>query len=544
MRYHLSVTTSSPAPPPDAESVLARVIDYSTLYESWSRRLWDLGAVLSLRELHESCAWVEEGALHQRAVDWQKTRLQPLLGPDRALGNGLLRRELTELLRGDLHAPSPRVRRLADLIETIDAGYLDRHAAALDAGSAMRVERLARTLTSHLLDSGFSMPFVHHWAHSHLGKGMPVSDLLRSAQTDLNRGMQQYEVLLPCLKIPQRQTLTEGVFSYRPRRQAVAWLEEHQHPLPTFTVDGAFCFTVEARDPYSAADQARELAERLMARDAFGAQPKHLELADVLYVECIPSALPLQRNSRFSRVPSLLREAQMYTVTAERGRLDAALELAAPLNHGSIAAAASGAWSAAESLLFNAADQTGGGERGRVVVATRLAELVACSWPRAELTALSYRLDPNSDPALDARLEQAGTNQERAAVLEQALRDGTAATPAQSPRTASDTRALQRMTQLVANPAPLLTEIALICETSFRRLYRSRNVTAHAGATSALAHAATLRVSAPLLGAALDRMAHAYLVRRVDPLVLAAQAHNSLLLVGDPLGRPLTELLE
>jgi hypothetical protein len=538
------MTTPPLAPPPDAEAVLTRVIDYSTLYEAWPRRLWDLGAVLSLKELHESCAWVAEGALHQPAVDWQKARLLPLLGPDRALGDGLLRRELTNLLKGPLQAPSTTVRRLADLIETVDAGYLARHAAALDAGSAMSVERLARTLTSHLLDSGFSMPAVRRWAQGHLGNGLSASELLRSAQTDLELGLQRYEVLLPCLKIPQRQTLTEGVASYRPRRQAIAWLKEHGHPLPSFDVDGAFCFTVEARDPYTAADQARELAERLLARDAFGAQSKHLEFADVLYAEHVAQALPLRRDSRFGRVPSLLQEAQMYTVTSERGRLDAALELAAPLNHGSIAAAVSGAWSAAESLLFSAADQTGDDDRGRVVVATRLAELVACSWPRAELTALSYRLDPTSDPALHARLEQAGTNQERAAVLEQALRDGTAATPVQSTRTASDTRALQRMQQLVADPAPLLSEVAHICETSFRRLYRSRNVIAHAGATSALAHASTLRVSAPLLGAGLDRIAHAYLVRRVDPLVLAAQAHNSLLLVGDPLGRPLTELLE
>lgn len=307
------------APLPDAEAVLTRVIDYSTLYEAWPRRLWDLGAVLSLRELHESCAWVAEGALHQPAVDWQKTRLLPLLGPDRALGDGVLRRELTNMLKGPLQAPSVTVRRLADLIETVDAGYLARHATALEAGAAMSVERLARTLTSHLLDSGFSMPAVRRWAQGHLGNDLSASELLRNAQIYLDGGLQRYEVLLPCLKIPQRQTLAEAVASYRPRRQALAWLKEHGHPLPAFDVDGAFCFTVEAHDPYTAADQARELAERLMARDAFGAQSKHLELADVLYAEHVAQALPLRRDSRFGRVPSLLQEAQMYTVTAERG---------------------------------------------------------------------------------------------------------------------------------------------------------------------------------------------------------------------------------
>jgi hypothetical protein len=520
------------------------VVDYSTSYEAWPRRLWDLGTVLALRELHESCAWVAEGALHQPAVDWQKRGLLGLLGPQRALGDGHLRRALTEILKGTLQAPSATVRRLADLIDLIDAGYLSRHASELDSGAVMSVERLARTVSSHLLDSGFSMLAVRRWALQHRDQGMSPSDLLRDAQALLDAGPRGYEVLLPCLKIPQRQALAAGVAAYRPRREAVDWFEERGHPVPT-PLDGAFCFTISARDPYTAADQARELAERLMARDTFGAQGGHLQIADELYADDVPHPLPLHRESRFGRIPSLLQEKQMYTVTAERGRLDAALELAAPLNDGSIAAAVSGAWAAAESLLFSGADRTSEkDERGRVVVATRLAKLVACSWPRAELTALSYRLDPTSDPALYARLDQIEANQERAAVLEQALRDGTAITPAQSSRAASDTRALERMRQLVADPAPVLHEVALVCEMSFRRLYRSRNVIAHAGATSALAHAATLRVTAPLLGAAFDRIAHAYLVKQVDPLVLAAQAENSLELVGDSLGRPLTELLE
>lgn len=538
------MSTTPAVPPLDPEAVLARVIDYSTPYEAWPRRLWDLGTVLALRELHESCAWVAEGALHQPAVDWQKAKLLPLLGPERALGDSHLRQKLTHILKGALHAPSSTARELADLIDLIDAGYLARHASELDAGAVMKVERLARTVSSHLLDTGFSMPAVQRWARGHQGRGLSPSDLLRDAQALLDAGPQRYEILLPCSKIPHRQALTAGVETYRPRRAAIDWLQERGHPVPD-RLEGAFCFPISARDPHAAADQARELAERLMARDTFGARDGHLQITGELYVQDLPRSLPVHRESRFGRIPSLLQEKQMYTVTAERGRLDAALELAAPLNDGSTAAAVSGAWAAAESLLFSGADQTSEkDERGRVVIATRLAKLVACSWPRAELTALSYRLDPTSDPALHDRLNQAHANQERAAVLEQALRAGTTVTPAQSSRAASDTRALERMRQLVADPAPLLREVALVCERSFRRLYRSRNVIAHAGATSALAHTATLRVSAPLLGAALDRIAHAYLVKQVDPLVLAAQAENSLELVGDSLGRPLTELLE
>lgn len=141
---------------------------------------------------------------------------------------------------------------------------------------------------------------------------------------------------------------------------------------------------------------------------------------------------------------------------------------------------------------------------------------------------MSYRLDPGSDSALDRRLQQAGSNQERAAVLERALVAGTPAVPAAGGRQRSDARALERMRLVAADPLTGLKEATEV----FRRLYRSRNVIAHAGATAALSHDATLKVTAPLVGAGLDRVAHAYLVRGVDPLTLAAQAENSLLLVG------------
>ncbi len=536
------------APPPatvpgsDPAAVLARVVDFSTAKEAWPRRLWDFGAVLSLKELRESCSWVAEGALRQPSVDWQKARLQPRLGPDAGLGAGPLRRELIELLKGPLVAPSSQWRRLADLIEMAELGYLDRHAAALDARGSTSVERLARILAAHLLDAGLSMPAVRRWAVGHVGGAATTSDLLRDAQALADRGPRQFEVLLPCSRIPHRQTLAEGVPSFRPRSQALRWLTEHGH-APLTELDGAFCFTVEARDPLAAADQARELAERLLARDAFGADRKNLQLADTVYAEGVEAPLPLTRPSRHGRIPSLHHEAQLYTVTAERGRLDAALELAAPLNHGPIAPAVSGAWAAVESLLFSAADAETD-ERGRVVVASRLARLVACSWPRAELTALSYRLALGLDTALDERLERAGSNQERAAVLERALVAGTPARPAAGGRHASDACALQRMRLLAADPLTGLKEAADVFEVAFRRLYRSRNVIAHAGATAALSHDATLRVTAPLVGAGLDRVAHAYLVRGVDPLALAAQAENSLLLVGADPGRGLTTLLE
>src|SRR5207302_1003426 len=78
----------------------------------------------------------------------------------------------------------------------------------------------------------------------------------------------------------------------------------------------------------------------------------------------------------------------------------------------------------------------------------------------------------------------------------------------------------------------------------FRRLYRQRNIVVHGGNTAAIALDSALRTAAPLIGAGLDRLVHAQLIKHVEPLDLAARAENSLALVSDPLGPDPTKLLE
>lgn len=152
-------------------------------------------------------------------------------------------------------------------------------------------------MESHLFDTGFSLRAGRRRATGHLCTSATASDFLRDAQALAEGGVQRYEVLIPCLLNPHGQTLAAGGPAFRPRSQARDWLaRDGHHPLPG--LDGAFCFAVEPRDPFAAADQARELAERLLARDVFGVDKKSLELADSVYAEGIGASLPLTRESR------------------------------------------------------------------------------------------------------------------------------------------------------------------------------------------------------------------------------------------------------
>jgi hypothetical protein len=96
-------------------------------------------------------------------------------------------------------------------------------------------------------------------------------------------------------------------------------------------------------------------------------------------------------------------------------------------------------------------------------------------------------------------------------------------TPLSFPR-GSDMAALDRLTTLLNNPNRVLKEIEARITESFRRLYRNRNIVLHGGKTDAVGLRACLRISAPLVGAGLDRIAHATYTEGLSPLKLAARA--------------------
>ena len=83
--------------------------------------------------------------------------------------------------------------------------------------------------------------------------------------------------------------------------------------------------------------------------------------------------------------------------------VDTAMELVAPLD------SESGAGAGIEALL------TGPGDEDRVSAADRMASLVACSFPRAELTALSYELEKEGGVVAD-QLKVCTTNRDRVAI--------------------------------------------------------------------------------------------------------------------------------
>jgi hypothetical protein len=189
--------------------------------------------------------------------------------------------------------------------------------------------------------------------------------------------------------------------------------------------------------------------------------------------------------------------------------------------------AVAGGWSAGEALL------TAPGDRGNGVAADRLAALVACSWPRAELTTLGWaraNQAGGANEALAERLRATQTNREKAELVLDAIKNGTdlgLARPA-------DQAAVERMRRLLGDPTRTLSAVRTHVSDTLQRLYRQRNIVLHGGQTQTVALEATLRTAAPLVGAGLDRVTHAFLVHGRDPLETATRAEYRLSTIDSP----------
>ena len=286
---------------------------------------------------------------------------------------------------------------------------------------------------------------------------------------------------------------------------------------------------VQARDPFGAAKAARNEVDRYVAR-ALIATGEPLNCVPMLWVKGSTAPAPLKEASRGVGVKELFREDRVFSTGASQS-VDAALELLAHLEGSSPTAAVAGGWAAIEGLLADPND--------RATAADNLATLVTCSFPRAELTALSYRAQ-RTHPGQCQELEGAQTNRERSRILATMIVDGRM--PEMS--SVADQAAAARLKKLLANPGPELHTIREAIGESFHRLYRQRNLILHGARLDSVALTASLRTVAKLVGAGMDRITHGHYVQNLKPLELVAKANLALALVSRELPLGCVDLLE
>lgn len=532
------------------QHVLARLTDYCmTEGLPWTRRLWDVGSTLALEELWEAGVWQTKKVLSPAAVSWQRAELRRLVGPDLGLGDQELRREVNQLLTtGDLTDPSPGHRRLRHLIDHARSGYLQRWARALRDGKTVKPERLARTLASHLLDLGYTAPYLAtHWV-TELRRASPNAvDIVESAAALADAPETTFEVVLAFDTIPHASVAaqTDGWIT---NAEISRWLGTNGFSSSGIRTGGGFRYDITARDPFGAANMVRQMFERMVARSQFIRKDRGgLTALPHLWVAGHPDPLPVTGPARSADILSLTKTGRLYDVNLGRTQIDDALELAAPVNQagGAPGPAVAGAWAAVESLLSHPGDPVDDNERGgKAVAADRLAAIVACSWPRAELTTLIHRHKANDE--LTRLRDECTTNYSRARLLAEQIRiSGPGCLDFRGrPTRHSDAAAAERMKDMLDEPHRVLREVRQAVRIALRRLYRARNVVLHGGSTSSVALESTLRTAAPLVGAGLDRIAQHYFDAAMSPLDLAARAELAIDIVDGETALTVVDLLQ
>jgi hypothetical protein len=514
---------------PFDQRVAARLFEYWAWFTPWHRRLWNVGTLASLNELLEAAE-----ATPGKGLKALQREISQLVGPDPAVGDRETKQMLAQLLKGDLTYRRDGWYKLAQMMPRIESGYLSRWADLIRSPPKPGAERVARSVAGHLLWAGFSSTYLHRWLQyqvKHRTETLSIADALEEADRQLlQTPTREFRVIVPILAAPGMGAAQPP--EWRTAAQIASLIETIQGSRPGLRQSGGFVLTVKSRDHFAAVEKARDLVDRWDARAELSTG-KRLRRLEGAWVEGISAPIPFVPLRREVDIGALELENKIYSSLHDDEmslRIDDALQLLQPMPAGSISAAISGGWAAIEALLAE------GDTRG----AQRLASIVACSYPRAELTTLSYFHAENGSDTLAKELQRETQNLKRARMVANAVE----ARQTLAGRGPQDDAAYDRMREVLAHPRETLAKVRDYVGSALHRLYRQRNITLHGGRVSGAARTETLWTAPHLVGAGLDRVVHAWFAEGTRPLELAARAELNLELVGAPSGPHPTELLE
>jgi hypothetical protein len=510
--------------------IASRMLEFFYRDVPWNRALWSPGLRVQLLEILESSEAVQAGALHVAALQHFCGQVLPLAVNDQGVGDSRAKAVLNSAMNGKLLYRSADYYSMEMLARDLGQSYLARWSQHLRDTPTPSVERAARSIAAHLFDLGFDSDFLHQWwtyRISYEAGTKSLADLVEEAHALSQEQPKQWDALVAFEALPTRGGVPEG---WLDSTAVHAWLDINGFSVEGVRQNGGVELSVTARDPYAAVSVIREKLDAISARIALGLTGR-LRPFHRIWIRNQPKPFDLFRIRHRAEIHSLRKERQLYSIAEESSLLDSAIALLQPVNGGNLSAAISGAWAAIEALLYSP------GDGDRVTAGDRLATIVACSFPRAELTALAHNLDGTSP--LGAKVASINENKAKAREVAIAIQNNEPIQPSRP----IDEASLERIRKIATSGAIGLRDIQGHLSCAFRRLYRSRNLILHWGRVGGDIRRACLRTTAPLVGAGMDRIAHSWLIEGLHPLGLASRATASLASIK-PGGANLVDLLE
>ncbi|WP_419931415.1 hypothetical protein [Candidatus Poriferisodalis sp.] len=520
--------------------VADRIREFCNHKALWHRRLWNVGTVLCLREVVEYA----ESCIDGRSPNTEGLRYVIEAGrrevkrdPGVAHLAAQVERSFVELDKKSTKEVKPApAQRLRELVRRAESEY-----CAAWSGTQRRpaVEFMSRAVAAHLLDSGLSADHLHRWLRRRAAEFKSVAELLQAVEEmSVEMPERRFDVFVPSSAPFRKPQTSASHVTWLDSSRAAEWLQNQIPYQERRRHNGGFVVSVTTRDPWSAVAAARATVARAASRARVARM--HGQDVKVEGWACVAGSrqeFGMRPLYRPLEIGSLDRQDAVYRFDgAIAPEVDDALELASYMASPGSGAAITGGWSAVESLLLRP------GESGRYRAADRMASLVACSLPRAEMTTLAYRHIESTEDDLARELDGVSTNFAKVQIVEKHLRSGRRLVLEHH----ADVAAQERILAIIRDPAAQLGKLRRFVAESLRRLYNQRNIVAHSGSFRSAALEATTRTAFSLVGAGLDRVVHEQLSRgeTATPLQLVARAENELNLAGSAGGRPLSSLLE
>lgn len=528
--------------------VVARMKELADNRTPWHRALWQPGTIVMLSEVREAVEATWAGAL--TSDDAMRDVIAGAIRQverDPGIGTVEVRGQLSALLKELLPGGGSKSKPTADLQKTLDrvtayvercrTGYLLRwieHVASPGIGPD-DLEGTARLLVSHLVDEGLDRGHIHGWL-TNVAREIALSEIVSRAREMLLQAPRTFNFMVSVVKAPKEFGEAFGD-NWRTGEEFVEAFRLATNPknVPVPRVGaGALDWSSVNRDPHAAMAELAAWQQRIIARADLGyGTANRVEFSPDIVDSDGNRVRSLRSDSRPLRVASIQRSKVYGMSSPYAPQLDGAIGLLA--SHSTIAAGPSVAsvWAAAEGLLGRA------GGRG-VDVADRLADIVTCSFPRAELGELARVWASEGIDDLARDLKPMSSAEQAQAMAESLTKSGDPGF-----RRPSDRAAVARYVQLSRDPVAILGRVRMYYSSAFRRLYYQRNFIMHAAKFDSVTLGVTARTAPLLVAAALDRIVNAqHGDSSIGPLDLAARAENELKLLGLAGARPLHLLLD
>lgn len=515
---------------------------------AWHRGLWQPGSIVLLDEVVEAVLATWDGSLTSDEAMKDVIRVAiAQVKRDPGIGDESVGAELERLLNAlapsgnSRSKPTPELQqllaRVAAFAERCRTGYFLRWIAHVEAGKVTTesVELTARLLTAHLLDEGFHRNHIHGWLLAQ-GRRADLAKTLTKGREMLLEPHRTFTFTVGLLRAPSevRESLGSAWLdaeTYIERFKAAS--NPKSRPIPREGA-GAIEWTTSARDPHAAMYDLLDWQHRLLARAQLGlGQSGKIEFeADLIDAGADKIRSPLE-DLRSIRVPAIQRNRLFVGGVAATHQLDGAIGLLASHSGEVRGASIASVWAAAEGLLGRP------GGKG-TDVADRLADIVTCSFPRAEIGELARVWAESESDALSASLKDQASGDQARIMSEHLVANGDPGF-----RLGSHKAAVARYLQLSSDPAGVLHRVRGYYSSVFRRLYYHRNFIMHAAKFDSVTLGVSVRTAPVLVAAALDRLVNAQHGKvAVAPLALAARAENELRMVGQSGSRPIYQLLD